>query len=89
MLSVILSAIALRSLSVIWVSRLDIIVLKNPVNVRIIGKIYSVPQTDINMFIIFMEPLRGSKMKLYSGSIIDEIPPGFISKPYTCSGYLL
>jgi hypothetical protein len=68
---------------------LDIIVFKNPVNVRIIGKIYSVPQTEINAFIIFMEPFRGSKMKLYSGSIIDEIPPGFISNPYKCSGYLL
>jgi hypothetical protein len=63
MLSVILSAIALRCLSVIHVSRLDIIVFKNPVNVRIIGKIYSVPQTEINVFIIFMEPLHGSKWR--------------------------
>ena len=51
MLSVILSEIVLRSLSVIWVSRLDIIAFKNPVNVRIIGKIYSVTQTEIEVFI--------------------------------------
>ena len=36
---------------------------------------------NIDIYITFMEPLRGSRMVLIADPMIDEIPPGFPLNP--------